>query len=229
MASSPEFSGKGHANWFSDHVSQVLARPSEWLELFKAPRLRGAFFLTIRFSLTWQSEVSIDSADIIHQERRMRDRRKHLRTLVMPSILLVEDSEEIWPLRLIVHAAGYHVICAENGEAAFALAGRQLPDLIVTDWNMPVLDGEGLCRRLKRYPALSQIPIVVVSAVDASTVDEGLRSAFLHKPVDPQELTEAISMLVAGRSGAASQRTAGAADSRTESSHWQTVSSKWWI
>ena len=68
----------------------------------------------------------------------------------MHSILLVDDEPEIlaaW--RLILENEGYEVGCASNGAEAVARMRSVVPDLIITDWMMPVMDGAELCRRLK--------------------------------------------------------------------------------
>jgi CheY-like chemotaxis protein len=102
---------------------------------------------------------------------------------------------------------------------------RQLPDLIATDRNMPVLDCEGLCKRLRLYPNVSKISIVVMSAIDASTADKRLWSVFLRKPVDAQQPIEAISSLVKARPDPASVRYAHAG---MGSLRWQGINSKCW-
>ena len=82
----------------------------------------------------------------------------------MSTILLVDDEvDSLWLFKLVLEERGYHVIVAEDGNAALAKASRCLPDLIVTDWNMPGTDGVELCQRLKCYPALAQIPVVMSS------------------------------------------------------------------
>lgn len=123
----------------------------------------------------------------------------------MALILLVDDAEDvIRPLQVVVGAEGYGVISAENGAVGFDLASRRLPDLIVTDWNMPVQDGEELCARLAHYPALSQIPIIVVSAFKATRSRDAWWNAFLRKPADPRELLRVIASLLSGRTKAGS-------------------------
>ncbi|MFP3643067.1 response regulator [Paraburkholderia sp. SIMBA_054] len=83
----------------------------------------------------------------------------------MATILLVDDDVKILrPLRVILEAEGYDVLTAEDGEAAVAVTAFGRPDLIVTDWMMPGVDGVELCRRVRADPATAGIPIVVLTA-----------------------------------------------------------------
>ncbi|WP_261510701.1 response regulator transcription factor [Burkholderia multivorans] len=65
----------------------------------------------------------------------------------METILLVDDDARILELlRTVLEARGYRVLVASDGEAAVSVTSAEHPDLIVTDWMMPVLDGVALCR-----------------------------------------------------------------------------------
>ena len=80
--------------------------------------------------------------------------------------LLVVDDES-YLTQLLSHTlrhAGFIVSTAQNGEQAYVLACKELPDLIVSDFQMPVLDGLGLAMRLKETIATSLIPIIMLTA-----------------------------------------------------------------
>jgi CheY-like chemotaxis protein len=103
----------------------------------------------------------------------------------MHSILLVDDEPEIlaaW--HLILANEGYAVKCARNGIEALEALTLGTPDVIITDWIMPLMDGAELCRRLKARPELARVPILVHSAAGPS--QDGLRASngYLPKPVD---------------------------------------------
>jgi CheY-like chemotaxis protein len=129
-------------------------------------------------------------------------------------------------LQVILVGRGYHVLLAEGGEAALDKAAQCLPDLIVTDWNMPGMDGIALCERLKFYPALAKIPVVMTSGRVPPEEKSGLWNVFLSKPVDLGALESAIDSLLANRlSGPqTSVNLPGPAVSR-----WQPISSKLWV
>jgi CheY-like chemotaxis protein len=83
----------------------------------------------------------------------------------MRKLLLVEDNEmnrDMLSRRLI--RRGYHVLMATDGEQGFAEATRHLPDLIVMDMSLPVLDGWEATRRLKEQSATAAIPVIALTA-----------------------------------------------------------------
>ena len=118
----------------------------------------------------------------------------------MYSILLVDDEPEIlatW--RLILESEGYQVSCASNGAQALARVVAHVPDLIVTDWMMPIMDGAELCRRLKLMPQLVNVPILVHTAVPLRESDARYCNACLLKPVGADLFLTTIAQLCAAR------------------------------
>ena len=83
----------------------------------------------------------------------------------MAKILLVEDNElnrDMLSRRL--ERRGYQIVTAVDGEEGIAMAHSELPDLILMDMNLPVLDGWEATRRLKDDPATRAIPVIALSA-----------------------------------------------------------------
>ncbi|WP_230946400.1 response regulator [Burkholderia vietnamiensis] len=81
------------------------------------------------------------------------------------TILVVDDDARILALlRVVLEAKGYRVLIALDGEVAASVTSAEHPDLIVTDWMMPVLDGVAFCRRLKANTATARIPVVMLTA-----------------------------------------------------------------
>jgi two-component system cell cycle response regulator DivK len=84
---------------------------------------------------------------------------------MMTKILLVEDNEmnrDMLSRRLIRN--GFEVVMAIDGEQAVALAQSELPDLILMDMSLPVIDGWEATRRVKAAEATSGIPIIALTA-----------------------------------------------------------------
>jgi CheY-like chemotaxis protein len=81
-------------------------------------------------------------------------------------ILYVEDNDDnVYMLKMRLELeADFEVLVAEDGEKGCAAAERELPDLILMDLEMPVVDGWEASRRLKSNPATRQIPIIGLSA-----------------------------------------------------------------
>jgi CheY-like chemotaxis protein len=76
----------------------------------------------------------------------------------MSTILLADDNfGDTEALRLLLEFEGYRVVTTANGYAALRAAQRERPDLVITDWEMPLMDGIELCRQLKRCAELSGI------------------------------------------------------------------------
>jgi len=115
----------------------------------------------------------------------------------MANILIADDSAT---MRLIVSQTlqrqGWRVDVAHNGQAALQRARLQRPDLIVTDLNMPVLDGLGFIRGVRASADLRHLPILVLTTEDDSQSKQAARAlgvaSWIYKPVDPALLVEKV-------------------------------------
>ena len=100
----------------------------------------------------------------------------------MHSILLVDDDPEILAAgQTILLDEGYTVCCARNGFEALECLKESAPDLVVTDWMMPLMGGAELCRQLKAHPDLAHVPIVIHSAAPTCTEEVQTWNACLQK------------------------------------------------
>lgn len=105
------------------------------------------------------------------------------------TILIVDDSRTvIAAFKKVLTQAGFSVISAANGEEGVAQAKTHLPDLILMDVVMPVLNGFQATRRIRKDEDTSHIPIIIVSGEQQPTEQYwGTRvgaNGFLTKPVD---------------------------------------------
>ena len=83
----------------------------------------------------------------------------------MMRVLLVEDHEEIWDfLSRRLKRRGFEVTVATDGQAGVDRARADLPDVVLLDMNLPVLDGWSVARLLKADPATAGIPIIALTA-----------------------------------------------------------------
>jgi signal transduction histidine kinase/CheY-like chemotaxis protein/AraC-like DNA-binding protein/ligand-binding sensor domain-containing protein len=119
-----------------------------------------------------------------------------------PIILLVEDNADVVAYVATclkekdtgngMHPDGYKLVVAENGQEGMELATELIPDLIISDVMMPVMDGFELCRQLKSDARTDHIPVVILTArADMNSKLEGLEigaNAYLSKPFERQEL-----------------------------------------
>jgi serine/threonine-protein kinase PpkA len=116
----------------------------------------------------------------------------------MHRILVVDDEEVIRKnLERLLTLEGYEVATASNGQLGLATARTMLPDIVVTDVNMPVLDGFGLLDALRAHPQLERTVVIMLTAADDRTqVRKGMRMGaddYITKPFKREELLESIS------------------------------------
>lgn len=110
------------------------------------------------------------------------------------TILVVDDEPDIrWLLRLALEAAGYRVSEAAHGEQALDAIRRQPPALLLSDLMMPVMDGNELSRQVRALPGSAGLPILVLSANPHLAKHADL---VLRKPCDIGELTRAVAGLI---------------------------------
>lgn len=81
-----------------------------------------------------------------------------------PVLLLVEDNEELRLYLKEYFARSYQVLTAPDGKAALALAAKHIPDLVISDWLMPEMDGAELCFALKRDERTSHVPVLLLTS-----------------------------------------------------------------
>lgn len=115
----------------------------------------------------------------------------------MKKILLIEDNPDIRENTAeILDLAQYQVLTAENGKEGVQLALKELPDLIICDIMMPVLDGYGVLHLLSKNESTAGIPFIFLTAkADREEVRKGMSMGaddYLTKPFNDQELLSAI-------------------------------------
>src|SRR4051794_20468467 len=95
----------------------------------------------------------------------------------------------------VVRRLGHDVTVVGDGQAALEAAAQRRPDLVIADVDMPRLNGLDMCRAIRDDPALSDVPVVLVTALLAPTDPDlttcGVTSV-VRKPFAVQELTDAI-------------------------------------
>jgi len=112
----------------------------------------------------------------------------------MVSTILIVDDEPAGrqTLESILEGQGYQLEMAENGQEALEKASQLLPDVILLDVMMPVMDGFEVCKRIRNDPALAEIPIIMLTALDdRQSFLKGLESGaddYITKPYDRHEL-----------------------------------------
>jgi CheY-like chemotaxis protein len=121
-----------------------------------------------------------------------------------PLVLVVDDFEDnraMYAEYLLY--SGYAVEQAANGEEAIERAEKFLPDVIVMDLSLPVMDGWEATRRLKRDERTKHIPVIALTGHALAGHSQGAKEAgcddFLAKPCLPETLVERVQKFVKGR------------------------------
>ena len=117
--------------------------------------------------------------------------------------LIVDDSRVVRKLsRKIAEELGYRVAEAENGEEALARCRAGMPDLVITDWQMPVMSGVDFVARLRAIPGASRAKVIFcTSKGEATDIHEGISAGaddYIVKPFDEAKLKAKVERLVAG-------------------------------
>jgi DNA-binding response OmpR family regulator len=113
-------------------------------------------------------------------------------------VLLCDD--EVHILRAAQYkltAAGYEVECAYNGLEGWAAIERQRPDLLVTDLQMPCMNGVELTRKVRENPETRNLPILMLTAKGYELEHQNLEAqwgvmAIMTKPFSPRELLRVV-------------------------------------
>jgi two-component system chemotaxis response regulator CheY len=119
----------------------------------------------------------------------------------MHSILAVDDSASMRQMvSFTLKSAGYDVTEAIDGQDACEKARGRSFDLVLTDQNMPRMDGISLTKKLREDPKFSSTPILILTTESSDQMKQAGRSAgatgWLVKPFDPAKLIEVIKKLV---------------------------------
>lgn len=109
------------------------------------------------------------------------------------TVLIVDDDFHIVnTLALKFRNANFNVVTAGNGREALRRVGESKPDLVITDYQMPVMNGLELVRTLRSDHSTQAIPIIMLTARDQDFEDErGARAAvdaFVSKPFSPRAM-----------------------------------------
>jgi two-component system chemotaxis response regulator CheY len=119
----------------------------------------------------------------------------------MKKILVVDDSDTARNYHAyILKTGGYEVIGAKDGAEALELLLDQSVDCILTDLNMPKMDGLTLIGRIREYPSYEEIPIIVITTLDGMKDKkrgfEAGANLYIVKPADPKSLLEHLRLIL---------------------------------
>jgi DNA-binding response OmpR family regulator len=117
----------------------------------------------------------------------------------LAKILIVDDAPDFCEcLAWLLNDEGYECRVAGNGQQAIDMLGEENADLILLDWEMPIMNGAGFLKRRVLRADLRRIPVLVLSA--ATYIEQNaarFKASFLQKPLDFSRLLAAIKSLLA--------------------------------
>ena len=112
---------------------------------------------------------------------------------MQPSVLIVEDEAALIELLTYnLEKAGFRTAVARDGEEAIMAVAEAKPDLVLLDWMLPYVSGIEICRRIRRNPLTSDLPVILLTARgEEGDRIRGLESGaddYVVKPFSPSEL-----------------------------------------
>ncbi len=119
-------------------------------------------------------------------------------------VLYIEDNlDNMMLVKRVLEAEGYEVIGAETGQQGLDKAFQDQPNIIITDINLPDIDGYKVTTRLKKDKATAHIPVIAMTAnvmrKDRENILESGCDAYISKPIDIDELPEQIENFLRGK------------------------------
>jgi len=120
-------------------------------------------------------------------------------------VLIVEDEFAIADLlEMALTDGGYRVVTAANGRQGLEhLAQGPIPDLVISDFMMPVLDGPGLLRGMRETEAQRDIPCIIMSSIPEASVRARIEgyAGFLRKPFRISDMVQLVASVLAASEG----------------------------
>ncbi len=123
----------------------------------------------------------------------------------MPKRILICDDEVhiLLVAEFKFRRAGYDVDTAGDGQEAWELIQRRIPDLLITDYQMPRLNGVGLTRKVRENPATAELPILMLTAkgfeIDARALAAQWKVlGLISKPFSPREMLQTVNRILGG-------------------------------
>jgi DNA-binding response OmpR family regulator len=119
-------------------------------------------------------------------------------------VLLCDDEPHILRAAEIkLKRSGFEVVTAFNGEKGWQAIQQERPDIVITDCQMPILDGLGLAKRIHEDPSLRAIPVVMLTAKGFELSGDELREKYgiielMIKPFSPRQIVERVTQILDG-------------------------------
>ena len=151
----------------------------------------------------YRNNIILDDQSLpVIDEKDMSDEETPVSTLKV-KILVVEDNADLRSFMEVSLGHYYQVFTAENGLKAWEEIGKVHPDIIISDLNMPEMDGLQLCGKIKTTFETSHLPVILLTVeTDKASVKKGLHSGaddYIEKPFDTGYLRLKIDTIIQNR------------------------------
>ena len=119
---------------------------------------------------------------------------------MLKTVLVVDDDPDMrFMLKLLLERGGYQVTQAGDGLAALHSIKAQMPDLVLTDLRMPMMDGAELLVRLRAAEETAKLPVILITAYAVLPTTVELADETIPKPFAPERVVETVTRLLGGR------------------------------
>ncbi len=146
------------------------------------------------------NEQVVDAEDIAEEENASEKKEAKKAASKLPTMLVVEDDEDMRNFIASNFQDSYQVLTAGNGVEGLQQVENHAVTLIVSDWMMPEMDGVEFCRRVRENPEISHIPFIMLTAkTDNNSKTEGMNcgaDAYIEKPFSMKYLEACIRNLI---------------------------------
>ena len=167
----------------------------------------STFYISLLTDNIYPNALHADSTEPIQEDTNQEASLEYPQETTLdtgkPILLIVEDNEEIQKYIAESFADSFEVLTAYNGEEGKQQALSRIPDIVVSDIMMPVMDGITLCRQLKEDVRTSHIPVILLTAKDSlQDKEEGYEvgaDSYLTKPFSASLLRSRINNLLESR------------------------------
>lgn len=143
---------------------------------------------------------SISDLMLLPEAEETSQKTEEERTAARQTVLIIEDNTDMRRYLRDLMKKHYRVLEAENGEEGVKVAVEQVPDLVLSDVMMPVMDGFTCCAELRKRKETAHIPILLLTAKaeDKDSVEASYRGAddYVRKPFNPEVLLAKIAHLL---------------------------------